>query len=185
MEFKTTSIKSRRDRATGAATLLELMIAIPIGMIALGMIISFSIYTARSFAGLLNYTEMESSNRVALDTMSEQIRQATSLTGFTTNSLTFSDANGQSLLFTFNPTNRTVVRTQGTTNTTLLRECDSMTFSIYQRCTTNGTFDQYPTSLQASNTKVIQMSWNCSRYIAGSKLNTETMQMAKIVMRKQ
>ena len=174
-----------RARATTGMTLMEMMFAIPIGVIALAMLVSFAIYTTRSFAGLLNYTELEQANRVALDTMSEQIRQCRSLTAFTTNSLTFDDANGQPLTFAHDSAGRTLTRTQGSTNTTLLTECDSLTFSIFQRCTTNGTFDQYPTSLQASNTKVIQMSWACSRSIAAAKLNTETMQMAKIVMRKQ
>jgi hypothetical protein len=117
--------------------------------------------------------------------MGQQIRQTGSLIGFTTNKLTFTDYDGGSLVFDYNQTNRTLVRIKSGVSTVLLTECDSLNFAIFQRCTTNGTFGNYPTSLQASNTKVVQMTWACSRIVSGSKQNTESMQTAKIVIRNQ
>jgi len=185
MECKITSTRSRSDRSSSGFTLVEFLVAIPLGLLAMGLVVSFAIYTSRSFAGLLNYADLENNSRLAVDRMGQQIRQATALTGFTTNKLTFNDYDGNSLVFDYNKTNRTLVRTKSNVSTVLLSECDSLNFSIFQRCTTNGTFGNYPTTLQASNTKVVQMTWACSRIVAGAKMNTESMQTAKIVIRNQ
>jgi hypothetical protein len=47
------------------------------------------------------------------------------------------------------------------------------------------TFEQFPTSAAAGNCKLVSVSWICSRSILGSRLNTESVQTAKIVIRKQ
>ncbi len=178
-------IKPIRAHATAGVTLVELMFAIPIGMIAMVAVLSFASYTGRSFAALLNYADLEQTSRNALDTMTSKIRGTSALTGFTTNSLTFKDADGKSLAFTYDTAKKTLVWTKDSVSTTLLTGCDQLDFDIYQRCSTNGTFDQYPTSLQASNTKVVQVSWLCSRPMIFSRLNTQTAQSSKIVLRNQ
>jgi|ERR1041385_1564613 Tfp pilus assembly protein PilW len=185
MECKITYIKPRRRQASAGLTLVEFLVAIPLGLLVLGMIILFAFYTSRTFAGLLNYADLEGRSRNAVDLMSQQIRQTSRLTGYTTNKLTFSDYDAKTLEFTYDPATRTLTRTKDNVSTVLLKECDSLNFAIYQRCTTNGTFDQYPTSLQASNCKVVQMSWLCTRTIVGAKLNSESMQTSKIVIRNQ
>jgi hypothetical protein len=78
-----------------------------------------------------------------------------------------------------------LTRAKDGVTTDLLTQCDTLNFNIYQRNTTNGTYDQYPTSVEASNCKVVQVSWTCSRTITGTKLNTETVQSTKIVIRNQ
>ena len=185
MECKITSIKPRCVRASAGLTLVELLVAMPLGILLLGMIVLFAVYTSRTFAGLLNYADLAGSSRNAVDLMGKQIRQTGALTAFTTNKLTFSDYDAKSLEFAYDPAQRTLTRTKDNVSTVLLTECDSLNFAIYQRCTTNGTFDQYPTSLQASNCKVVQITWSCTRTIVGAKLNSESMQTAKIVIRNQ
>ena len=185
MECKTTSIKPRSRRASAGVTLVEFLVAIPLGILVLGLIVLFAVYTSRTFAGLLNYADLEGRSRNTVDRMSKEIRQTVRLTGFTTNQLTFSDYDAKPLMFAYDPAARTLTRTKDNVSTVLLKECDALNFSIYQRCSTNGTFDQYPTSLQASNCKVVQMNWTCTRTIVGAKLNSETMQTAKIVIRNQ
>lgn len=180
-----TSTKLRRAQKSAAATLVEYIISIGVGSIALLAIVAFSIYTGRSFAGMMNYVELESQSRSTLDGMIKDIRQTAILTGFTSNSLTFRDYDDKPLLYEYSPENRTLTRTKDGTSKTLLKECDSLNFGIFQRNTTNGTYDQYPASLQASNCKVVQVTWVCSRAITGTKLNTETVQTAKIVIRNQ
>ena len=97
--FQTRS-EARRARASAGVTLVEFLVAIPLGILVLALVVLFSIYTSRSFAGLLNYADLEQDSRTAVDTMSQQIRQTTALTGFTTNKLTFTDYDGKTLEFT-------------------------------------------------------------------------------------
>jgi hypothetical protein len=66
----------------------------------------------------------------------------------------------------------------------LLTNVDFLSFQIFQRNPVAGTYDTYPTS-SATNCKLVSVSWICSRSILGSKLNTESVQTAKIVIRKQ
>ncbi|MBI4659259.1 MAG: hypothetical protein HY735_10495, partial [Verrucomicrobia bacterium] len=55
---------------------------------------------------------------------------------------------------------------------------------IYQRNPIGGTYDQYPTGA-ASTCKLVQLRWICSRKILGVAKNTESVQSAKVVIRKQ
>ena len=184
MAFTPTSTEARRKRTAGLS-LVELLIAVTIStIVALGLG-AFSLFTGRGFAGLMNYAELENQSRNTLDKMSKEIRQTTRLIDYTSNKLVFLDYDGKSLEFEYSPTTRVLTRAKDGLTNTLLTECDSLNFGIFQRNTTNGTYDQYPTSVQASNTKVVQVSWTCSRTITGTKLNTETVQSTKIVIRNQ
>ena len=66
----------------------------------------------------------------------------------------------------------------------LLTECDSLSFEIFQRNPIGGTYDQFPASSPAT-AKLINVTWTCSRKILGTAMNTENVQTAKIVIRKQ
>jgi hypothetical protein len=66
----------------------------------------------------------------------------------------------------------------------LLTECDNLSFAIFQRNPINGTYNQYPTASPAT-TKLINVTWTCSRKILGNTMNTENVQTAKVVIRKQ
>jgi len=166
-------------------SLVELLVAIAIGTIVTLGLGAFSLFTGRGFAGLMNYSELEQQSRTALDKMSKEIRQTKRLTDYTSNKLVFLDYDDTSLTFQYSPSTRMLTRTKDGVTADLLTECDTLNFNIFQRNTTNGTYDQYPTSVQASNCKVVQVSWICSRTITGSKVNTETVQSTKIVIRNQ
>ena len=167
-------------------TLAELMVATSVGsIVALGLA-SLSVFTARSFAAMANYVDLDHRSRIALDTMSREIRQATRLTASTTTSLTFEDFDGGTLQYVYDTQAKTLSRIKaGVPNgKPLLEECDSLSFSIYQRNPVGGTYDQYETS-SASTCKLVQLRWVCSRKILGVAKNTESVQSAKIVIRKQ
>jgi hypothetical protein len=87
--------------------------------------------------------------------------------------------------YTYSPTARTLVRTANGTTRTLLEECDQLRFSIFQRNPINGTYDYYETTDNPAITKIVQLSWVCSRDILGKQANTESVQSAKVVIRKQ
>ena len=144
------------------------------------------VYTGRSFAGMANYVSLDRKSRNALDVMSQQIRQANILTDYSTTSLTFQDYDGGALKYTYDPNARTLTRYKNNVADAkaLLTECDYLGFAIYQRNPVAGTYGVYPTATP-STCKLVQMTWVCSRQVLGAKINTESVQSAKIVIRKE
>jgi len=184
MEFRTiSSIKARRTGNSTGYTLAEMMVSVGVGSLVVLAVASLSLYSGRNFAGLANYTDMEATSLNAIDQMTKDIRQTTGLTAFSTNQLTFSAGTNAPLTFSYSPTSRTLTRQQGADSTVLLRECDSLQFSIYQRTPIPGTFDEYGVGTATNECKVVFVNWVCSRQICGVKLNTENGQTAKIVIR--
>ncbi len=172
-------------------TLVDLSVSMAVSGVILVALISFSVYAGKSFAALENYVDLEQKSQNALDIMTRDIRETRGLSSYSTtthngqsitNALTFQDFDAQPLAFRF--TNNVLVRSKGGVDTTLLTNVDYLTFQIFQRNPIAGTYDQYPTA-QAANCKLVSVSWVCSRSVVGSRLNTESVQTAKIVIRKQ
>ena len=181
MACRTTSITNR----CGGFSLIESWFTVGILGILLAAIATFMLYTGRTFAGLSNYVDLEQKSQGALDLMTKEIRQTQCLTSIATNQLIFLDGDGANLSYTFDPTARTLVRAKNGTNKILLSECDFLCFSNYQRNPIPGQYDQYPVTTSPTNTKLVSITWICSRTLTGTKLNTESVQTAKIVIRKE
>ena len=71
------------------------------------------------------------------------------------------------------------------TQRALLEGCDYLDFQIFQRTAVGGVYDQYPVTADEAAAKIVQISWVCSRSLIGSLINSESVQSAKIVVRKQ
>src|SRR5256885_12440772 len=65
------------------------MVATGVGSVVLAAVMALSLFSARSFAALGNYVDLDIKSRTALDQMSSDIRQADKLTAASTNSLTY------------------------------------------------------------------------------------------------
>lgn len=64
-----------------------------------------------------------------------------------------------------------------------LAGCNSLQFSLYQRNPQAYTFDAVTTAV-ATNTKLVEVTWVCSRDILqADKVNTENAQSAKVAIR--
>jgi len=185
MVFKITSTKRRR-RSQTAAALLDLLFSLGIGSIVLLGLAGLMFYTGRSFAALANYVELDTYSRTALDTMSREIRQTRRLISGSDTQLTFEDFDGTELVYAYNADTRSLTRTKdGVADPDpLLEECNYLKFSMFQRNPMNGQYDQYPAAT-ASQCKLVQLRWVCSRDLIHSRWNTESVQSAKIVIRKQ
>ena len=181
MECKITSIKLRR---CAAFTLVEFVIASAIGLLVLAAVASLIAYSAQSFATTANYVDMDQKSRLAIDRVTTQLRQMDVLTSISSNSASFRRGNTNYSLV-YDPANRTLSQVEGATTTVLLTECDSCSFSIFQRNTISNSFDQFPTSVSSNTCKLVQVNWACSRTLFGLKRNTETEQSAKIVIRRE
>jgi Tfp pilus assembly protein PilW len=185
MAFKITpSTEATARRRQSGAFLAEYVITVGLTALLAVVLTSMALYSGRHFVAMTNYSDLNNMSVNAMDTLTREIRRCGGLTSCDTNKLVFSDGtNVSGLSFTYDPTNRTLVREQGGRATTLLTGCDSLLFSIYQRTPLTGTYDQYPV---ASNTdcKVVSVKWTCSRTIFGTRATTETDEEAKVVIRK-
>jgi hypothetical protein len=146
------------------------------------VLVTISLTTGRSLSEMFNYVDLDHYNRIALDTMSRDLRQVRFLSSYSSNSVTFVDQNSNLLSFAYSPTNRLLTRVQGGRTNTLLRDCDSLEFGIFQRTPQSNTFALYATT-EPTNCKVVSIKWSCSRALFGVKANTEQGQTARIVLR--
>src|SRR5437899_10154236 len=119
MDCKDTSIK-RRTNKSAAFSLAEFLVAMAISSIVLVALSAFFLYSGKAFAGMANYVALEKNSQNALDTLTRDIRQVSSLSAFATNKLTFVDGDGGTLIFIYDPTGRTLTRTKSGTNSVLL-----------------------------------------------------------------
>jgi len=179
MACKITSFRRRRG-----FTLAELMVTMGISSIVMAAIAALSLYTGRSFAHLSNYVDLDNLSRNALDIMTRDIRQVNFLDSFTSNRLVFQDSDLQELVFEYDPNAKTLVRIKGGERKVLLTECDLLIFRTWQRNMVPGSFDLIPTT-NAATCKAIDVTWVCSRKVLGARVNTESVQTARVIIRKQ
>ena len=191
---------TRRHRlsqtGSGGFSLVEVMIAMGLGSLVLAMVMSFSLFGARSSAAIGNYASLDGRSRYALDVITREIRQAAAVIAIQTNlpvkSLTLTNTDeAATVTLTYDSTARTLVLAKtGQPDLLALTECDRWDFALYQRTpwvtTTNVMF--YPATngsggIDLTVVKLINMSWKCSRQILAQKVNTESVQAAQIVLR--
>ena len=183
MVSKITSTKP--SRARHGFVLSEAIVAVGVTGILLLAVCSFTMFAGRSFAALFNYVDLDDANRIVMDQLSRDIRQSSRVSDFSTNSLSLIDADGSQLVYTYVPSQRVLKRTDSSgIAKTVLKSCDTLRFDVCQRNPVGGTYDVYPAATPET-AKVIDVSWVCSRTIFGRKENTESVQTARIVIRKQ
>ncbi|MGV3773653.1 MAG: PilW family protein [Verrucomicrobiales bacterium] len=183
MDCKITFTKARRE---AGASLVELLVSLAVGSVVLAAIGSLMFYTGRSFSSLANYVDLDNYSRTALDTMSREIRQTRRLVSGSETALEFEDFDGKKLAYIYDATARTLVREHNGVRdpNALLKECNYLKFTLYQRNPVAGSYDQYPTA-DAATCKLVQLRWVCSRDLVHARWNTESVQSAKIVIRNQ
>ena len=162
-------------------TLVEVLVAMGVGSVVLVAVGSLMFYTIRSFVALGNYNDLDQASRNALDVLSRDIRQTKSLKSYSPTHLTFNDKDGTNLEFVWDANTRRLSRIKGSEKQVLLSECDYLRFGISQRNPSNN-FNFYPAT-GAGTAKLVDVSWTCSRQILQQKVNTESVQTAKIVIR--
>ena len=178
MDFKTTST----NRGRAAFTLLEVIIASGLMVLVLFVVMILSMFSSRSFVAIANYVEMDQRSQLALDKMSREVRQARRVTGFAENKLTFEDNDRIPVSFVFDADKKSLVRVKSGETNVFLTGCDSLQFSKYQGTIMSNSFNAYDPAF-ITNTRLIKVTWTCSRTIFGAKVNTESVQSAKIALR--
>jgi hypothetical protein len=167
-------------------TLVEMMVGMAIASMVMAGIAVLVVYGNRSFAAMANYVRLDQNSRNTLDLMTKEIRQANRLVSHSSTRIELEDADLNVVAYVYSPSDRTLVRTLNNVpeSRPLLTGCDFLSFSVFQRNVEGGTYDQFPAATP-DTCKLIQMSWVCSRQLVGSLVNTESVQSAKVVIRKQ
>jgi prepilin-type N-terminal cleavage/methylation domain-containing protein len=172
-----------------AFTLVELLVAIAIGSVLLIAVMSLTFYSARSFAALTNYVDLDNYSRNALDHSTREIRQADRvMAGSDEHTLHLWMINpltgaGRQVTYAYDSQAETLTRIDGGEQRVLLRECYQFHFSYHQR---NASTDwEALLASTVESTKQVRIFWECGRSILGARANTESVQSARVVLRKR
>lgn len=171
----------RRAQLRRGWTLVETMVAMLCGSIILGSMLVTGTTVSSTMVAIINYNDLNSSSRNTLDTMSRDLRNTATVTALTSSRVTASNTiTGDIVSYVWDGTNK-FTRTFNGVSQVMLTGCDALRFSGFQRNPTNNL--QFVKASTTSQTKLISVSWRCSRQILGSKLNTESVQTAQICIR--
>jgi len=170
-------------RRQGGFLLPETIITFGIMGIIVLAIASFTMFSGRSFAALFNYVDLNDDNRIAIDQLTRDIRSADKVYAYTTNALILEeDANFT--IYYYSSYRQMFFRIKNGVPKVLLKDCEWMDVKLGQRNTIQGTYEVFPAAT-ADTAKVVNISWVCSRTIFGERANSEAVQTARIVIRKQ
>ena len=185
MILHSSSPHTKRPWSIRAWTLVEMLVGTGVGSLILVAVAQLTMFTARSFVAMGNYNDLDRASRNALDVMSADIRGARTVGSFATNQLVLTNLDGTVFSYTWDPSTGDVTRRWGSESKVLLTGCDYLSFDIFQRNPTNGSGLWFPweSTGQPEVTKLVNLSWKCSRQILAAKVNTESVQTAKIVIR--
>ena len=186
------------SRKASGFLLAEALVAIGITSLLVLAICAFTMFSGHSFAALFNYVDLDDCNRICMDQLSRDVRQANYVDSFSTisvsgqvitNKVVLDVPNGAGsakLSYEWLPSTRNLTRTSSSDNIAkvVLHDCDRLNFDVRQRNPVGGSYDVYPVATPGT-AKVVDVSWLCSRTIFGRKENTESVQTARIVIRKQ
>jgi hypothetical protein len=185
-------ITSTAQKTNAAYTLLEMSVAMGLGMVILAALLMASVFSARSFAALQNYRDMESKSRITLDKLSQDIRQTDYLSNYTTTNLAFqttdpTTSNKYILNYTYSTNALTLTRLYGTNSTIVMSNCTYFHFDLFQRNptqTNGGDLVTLISTNSASYVKAIDFTWICQEQIYGQTYSSEDVQSARVVIRK-
>ncbi|MBE0545921.1 MAG: hypothetical protein IH623_31720 [Verrucomicrobia bacterium] len=178
----------RDRRGVRGLSLTELIVATGMGMVVLMILGVLSVHALRSFVAMGNYASLDARNRLALDKMSRDIRQATEVTIFEpdgpvrrlklTNALT-----GGTLEYTWYAEDRMLYCDTDGQPAVYLTECDDWSIAMYRRNPQPNATNLFFATTEKRLCKMVEMNWTCSRTLLGKKYQTESVQSARMVLR--
>jgi hypothetical protein len=178
---------TKRTRHTGFCsgfTAIEFLVALGIGFLSMTGAAALSVFTARSFAAIGDYIDLDSSSRNALDRMGQIVREADGVTEYDPHRVGLSYRGGE-VFFVYSTNLKTLrlIQTNGSSKV-LLSDCKLLDFQVFQRNSVAGTYDQFPAISDLSVAKILEVSWICAREPSGTPFGADSVQSAKFVIRK-
>jgi type II secretory pathway component PulJ len=175
----------RLGRFHAGWTLPEMMIALGLGTLVLAAMVAVSITVSRAMMSIGNYNDLDRKSSRTLDMFSRDVRNSAAIVTNTSTYLLMTNSYEGSLTSYgwdgSNVVNRTFTINGNTSRIAMLTNCDIFSFQYYQR-NPNGNFI-FVTSSVPAQIKLVSVSWKCSRTVLGTKLNTESVQTAIVVLR--
>jgi hypothetical protein len=186
-------ISARRQaniHSTAAFTLIEAVVAFGLATLIMAVVAALIVYSSRTFSALSNYVDLDLHSRQALDIISREVRGATAVVDCRTNGsvsyITLTNAGDMTLTkVAWNSDAHTLsLEKTGLTPMVILTGCDRWRVWLYNRAPNISSNNlSFNTVTDLASCKLVNMSWKCSRTILGSKINTESVQTAQIVLR--
>jgi Tfp pilus assembly protein PilW len=180
-------------RTNRAWTLVEMMIAVGLfSLVGLALMGTY-IFSVKSMASMYSYALLDQQNRQAMDQLTREIRQSKRVLAYSTNSITIlapkDDFSGDhQVTYSFSASTKKMIRSSSDEPTkVLLTDCSLLKFDLFTRCPSNAVFGSFPVAVNNwSNTvKVLQLTWKTSVTQPTGIANSENVQTARIVIRKQ
>jgi Tfp pilus assembly protein PilW len=185
MEFKITN----HNRSGRGFTLVEMIVAVAVGMLLLAALATLYVFSMRSFASMANYSDLNQKSRYASDIISRDIRSCLSVVSSSTTTLVLNepdDTAGNNTTYLYDNLGGTLSKIKnGQTNVLLTGiDPDSLSFTMYQRPFVGANYEDFQTTTIPSQAKLIQFQWSCSRKLVSSQ-NSEGLEAAKVEVRNQ
>jgi len=184
MDSKVTFTKGARRRHASGFALVDAVTSIGLTGIIMVVLVSVTLFSGRSFVCLANYVELDDKNRLAIDNLTRDLRECNKVTYCVTNLLALEASDGFAVYYIHSGSEKTLIRWKAGQQKVLLTGCENLNFRFCKRNTITNTYEQFPAATP-QEAKVVDVAWKCSRSILGVTANTEAVQTAKIVIRKQ
>ena len=181
------------QRSRSGWTLVEMMVAVGVFSIVGMALMGTYVYSVKAMASMYNYALLDQYNRQAMDNLTREIRQAKQVVTYTTNSITILTSNpdnsaGPTVTYSFSPSAQKMIRTSSDgTSAALLNNCSLLSFQLFKRCPSNAVFGSFPVATNdwQNTVKVLQLTWKTAVKLPTGVANSENIQTARIVIRKQ
>lgn len=194
-------LRNQKRRADGGLSLVEMAVAVGVGSLVLMVVTMLSVYALRSFGAMGNHAILDAQNRIALDKMTRDIRQATSVSNYyadaTIKWVKFVTPYGESPTVKYvwysgdpgDPDYHTVQCEKGDQVQIYLRNCDDWDVAFFRRTALPGVPNGFAPAtnsagvLKVGECKMVEFNWKCSRSLLGKPMNTESVQRARVTLR--
>jgi type II secretory pathway component PulJ len=179
--LKNFSFSNSRRQFCRGWTLVETLVSLFGGSAIMATLATTGSSVTNTMVAIMNYNDLNKASRNTLDVMSRDLRNTAVVTAITSNQVTVTNSiTGDRISYVWDGTN-CLSRTLNGVSQVMLTGCDTLVFYGYQRNPTTNL--QFLASSTPAQTKLISVSWRCSRQILGAKLNTESVQTAQICIR--
>lgn len=171
----------KRKRSRCGWTLMEMIISVALGTVIVGSMLPTGMAVNTSMVAIGNYCDLNRASCKTLDAMSRDLRNTATVTSISSRQVTVSNLLSSDVITYAWDGSDKFTRTFNGATTVMLTKCDYLVFKNFQRNPTNNF--QFVPATTAADTKLISVSWRCSRQILGAKVNTESVQTAQICIR--
>jgi len=171
------------NRPRHGYTLVEVMISSVFSLLVLGVAVTFCFYISQGASAINNHTLLETEGQLAVDNLTRDLRQARSVSAYSTDSMTFVDVDNNPLVLTFDSTSNTLSLIKTNNQLFQITGCASAQFQMYGGMVGAGTLDNTNVTSSVTNCRAVLVNWMLSSNAVYHASASESLQSAKIVFR--